>query len=86
MLFSTDPEINKSISGVILFHETLYQRDDDGKLFADLLKERCIIPGIKVDCGVVNLFGSEDETTTQGTINLHIWRMNCEFFIERYER
>lgn len=70
LLFSTEPSIQDSISGVILFHETLYQRDDDGKLFVDLLKERCIIPGIKVDCGVVNLFGSEDEVTTQGLDNL----------------
>lgn len=72
-MFTTDPSINESISGVILFHETLYQRDDSGKLFVDLLKERCIIPGIKVDCGVVNLFGSEDETTTQGRDKLKLY-------------
>lgn len=65
-MFSTDPKVAESISGVILFHETLYQKDDAGNGLADLLKKRGIIPGIKVDCGVVNLYGSEDETTTQG--------------------
>lgn len=70
LLFSTDPKVADSISGVILFHETLYQKDDTGNGLADLLKKRGIIPGIKVDCGVVNLYGSEDETTTQGLDNL----------------
>ena len=33
---------------VILFHETLYQKADDGTPFIDLIRERGIIPGIKV--------------------------------------
>ena len=31
LLFTTDPAFAKNISGVILFHETLYQKDDNGK-------------------------------------------------------
>lgn len=66
LLFTTDKEIGNYISGVILFHETLYQKADDGTPFVKLITERGIIPGIKVDTGTVNLMGSEGETTTQG--------------------
>jgi fructose-bisphosphate aldolase class I len=67
LLFTSDKVVAENISGVILFHETLYQKADDGTPFVELLKQRGIIPGIKVDKGVVPLFGSEDEGTTQGT-------------------
>lgn len=70
LLFTTDKTIGDYISGVILFHETLYQKADDGTPFVELLKQRGIIPGIKVDTGVVSLFGSEDECTTQGLDDL----------------
>ncbi|KAJ8916672.1 hypothetical protein NQ315_000317 [Exocentrus adspersus] len=70
LLFTTCPTIGDYISGVILFHETLYQKADDGTPFTELLKERGIIPGIKVDTGVVPLFGSTDECTTQGLDDL----------------
>ncbi|KAF2882785.1 hypothetical protein ILUMI_23297 [Ignelater luminosus] len=70
LLFTTDKAVGEYISGVILFHETLYQKADDGTPFVELLKQRGIIPGIKVDTGVVPLFGSEDECTTQGLDDL----------------
>ncbi|GLV36836.1 Aldolase 1 [Carabus blaptoides fortunei] len=70
LLFTTDKVIGENISGVILFHETLYQKADDGTPFVELLKQRGIIPGIKVDTGVVPLMGSEDECTTQGLDDL----------------
>ncbi|XP_054280127.1 fructose-bisphosphate aldolase-like isoform X2 [Macrosteles quadrilineatus] len=70
LLFSTDPAIAEHISGVILFHETLYQKADDGTPLVDLLNKRGILLGIKVDKGVVPLFGSEDEVTTQGLDDL----------------
>ncbi|XP_017849087.1 fructose-bisphosphate aldolase isoform X1 [Drosophila busckii] len=70
LLFTTDDKLAENISGVILFHETLYQKADDGTPFVQLLKKKGIIPGIKVDSGVVPLMGSEDETTTQGLDNL----------------
>lgn len=62
--------IGQHISGVILFHETLYQKANDGTPFVELLKQRNIIPGIKVDKGVVPLFGTNDECTTQGLDDL----------------
>ncbi|CAG9853732.1 unnamed protein product [Phyllotreta striolata] len=70
LLFSTCPTLGDYISGVILFHETLYQKHDDGTPFPEMLKQRGIIPGIKVDTGVVPLFGSNDECTTQGLDDL----------------
>ena len=66
LLFTADDKLTENISGVILFHETLYQKAADGTPFVDLLKKKNIIPGIKVDTGVVDLFGSEGECTTQG--------------------
>ncbi|XP_050723261.1 fructose-bisphosphate aldolase-like [Eriocheir sinensis] len=70
LLFTTDKEIGNYISGVILFHETLYQKADDGRPFVELIKQLGIIPGIKVDQGVVPLMGSEGESTTQGLDDL----------------
>lgn len=66
----TQEVISQHVSGVILFHETLYQKADDGTPFVELLKQRNIIPGIKVDKGVVPLFGTKDECTTQGLDDL----------------
>ncbi|KAH0555436.1 fructose-bisphosphate aldolase [Cotesia glomerata] len=71
LLFTTEKDVIKNhISGVILFHETLYQKAEDGTPFVTLMKERNIIPGIKVDKGVVPLFGTDDECTTQGLDDL----------------
>ncbi|XP_044007314.1 fructose-bisphosphate aldolase-like isoform X2 [Aphidius gifuensis] len=71
LLFSTNKDaISQSISGVILFHETLYQKAENGTPFVELMKERNIIPGIKVDKGIVPLFGTDDECTTQGLDDL----------------
>ncbi|XP_072389907.1 fructose-bisphosphate aldolase-like [Diabrotica undecimpunctata] len=70
LLFTTCPVIGNFISGVILFHETVYQKTDDGTPFVECLKKRGIIPGIKVDTGVVPLFGSNEECTTQGLDDL----------------
>merc|ERR1712183_217051 len=70
LLFTCDKERIQPISGVILFHETLYQKADDGTPFIDLIRSKGIIPGIKVDKGVKELFGSEGEGTTQGLDDL----------------
>ena len=49
LLFSVDNSISQSIGGVILFHETLYQKDSQGNLFRNILKEKGIVVGIKVN-------------------------------------
>ncbi|XP_051824732.1 fructose-bisphosphate aldolase B-like [Antechinus flavipes] len=66
ILFSVDKSINQSIGGVILFHETLYQKDSQGKWFRDILKEKGIVVGIKLDQGAAPLAGTNQETTIQG--------------------
>ncbi|KAF8566393.1 hypothetical protein P879_04488 [Paragonimus westermani] len=66
LLFTADDTLAKSISGVILFHETFYHVADDGVRLVDHLKRKGIIPGIKLDKGVVPLAGSFNECTTQG--------------------
>lgn len=66
VLFTSSNDWSKSISGVILFDETFYQNDDNGKPFREILKEKGIIPGIKVDKGLVPLAGTDGENTTQG--------------------
>ena len=42
------PGIEKYVSGVILFEETLYQNADDGTPFVEIMKSLNILPGIKV--------------------------------------
>ena len=62
--------IENYISGVILFEETLYQKTKDGVLFVDVMKQKGIIPGIKVDKGTVVIGGTNNETATQGLDDL----------------
>lgn len=66
LLMTCDKTMADSIGGVILFDETVYQKDDNGKYLRDHLKEKGICVGIKLDKGVVKLLGTKDETTTQG--------------------
>lgn len=54
----------------ILFEETLYQDANDGTPFVKLLQSKGIIPGIKVDKGVIPLGGTDGETETQGIDDL----------------
>lgn len=70
LLFTTDNKLSDYVSGVILFHETVYQKADDGTPFIELLNKKGIIPGIKVDTGVVPLMASDNEGTTQGLDDL----------------
>jgi fructose-bisphosphate aldolase class I len=50
LLFTT-PGLDESISGVILFDETIRQKTSSGTPLPELLAARGIIPGIKVDEG-----------------------------------
>lgn len=65
LLFTT-PNYENHISGVILFEETLYQKAADGTPMVELLQKRGVIPGIKVDTGIVPLPGTDGETETSG--------------------
>ena len=78
-LFLATPGIEEYLSGVILYEETLSQRDFDDDipsaeidnlLFPELLASRGIIPGIKVDEGTEPFPESKDELITKGLIGL----------------
>jgi len=71
LLFRTEG-LENFVSGTILFEETLYQSSKDGTPFVDLLKEKGIIPGIKVDTGLKPLCGGGDgETWCSGLDGLY---------------
>ncbi len=66
----TAPEIEKYISGVIMYDSSIKNSTDDGTPFADVLTARGIIPGIKVDRGVRDHHGFKGEVITQGLDDL----------------
>ncbi|XP_003494167.1 fructose-bisphosphate aldolase [Bombus impatiens] len=94
MLFTADKsQFSKYISAVILHHETVYQKTSDDVELIELLRQRDVVPGIKVDKGLVPLFSSKDENTTEGLDNLqerciqykrdgcHFTKWRCTFTI-----
>jgi fructose-bisphosphate aldolase class I len=54
------------LSGVILFDETIRQKDSNGTPLPDVLKQKGIIPGIKVDTGAKDLALHPGEKVTEG--------------------
>jgi fructose-bisphosphate aldolase, class I len=70
-LLVTAPGVSEYIAGVILFEETLYQTASTGQPFPELLNKLGILPGIKVDKGLVNLPNNTIEQFTQGLDGLN---------------
>jgi len=66
-------KMEKYIGGVILFDETVYQKDENDVLLMEHFKKRGILAGIKVDKGVVPLpcGNTNGETITQGLDGLN---------------
>ena len=67
MLFTSN-DLEKYISGVIMFDETLRQATtcEDKILFPEYLASKNILPGIKVDTGAKVLAGFKNEKITEG--------------------
>ncbi len=65
-LLLTTPKLGDYVAGVILFEETLNQADSQGTPFAKVLTDQGIVPGIKVDKGLVPLNSDCAEKVTQG--------------------
>ena len=65
-LLLTAPGAEAHLGGVILFEETLAQRADDGTPLLDVLKQRGILAGIKVDKGTTPLPNAQGDLITQG--------------------
>lgn len=70
-LLFTAPGIEQLLSGVILYDETIHQNALSGTPFPTVLAERGIVPGIKVDTGIVLMEGSEREEVSTGFDGLH---------------
>jgi fructose-bisphosphate aldolase class I len=82
LLFTTEG-LENYISGVILFEETLNTKTSDGTPFPELLKSKGIIPGIKVDKGLVVIPGTNDENSTTGLDGL---ADRCKSYYEKGAR
>ncbi|HTE48491.1 MAG TPA: class I fructose-bisphosphate aldolase [Candidatus Paceibacterota bacterium] len=65
-LLITAPEIEKYISGYILYDETIRQSTTEGKSFVSVLQNKGIDVGIKVDAGTVDFSGHPGDKITQG--------------------
>jgi len=65
-LIVTAPGLGESVSGAILYDETIRQRTKDGAPFIIVITDAGIIPGIKVDLGAKDLAGHPGEKITEG--------------------
>jgi fructose-bisphosphate aldolase class I len=65
-LIVTTPGLGESISGAILYDETIRQGKKDGTPFVKVLVDAGIIPGIKVDTGAKDMAGFPGEKVTEG--------------------
>ncbi len=69
-LFLDAPNIEQYLNGVILFTDSLSEKNSKGTLFPTLLKEKNIMVGVKVDEGTEPFSESKDETITKGLVGL----------------
>jgi fructose-bisphosphate aldolase class I len=65
-LIVTTPDLCDSISGAILYDETIRQQTKVGTPFVRALTDAGIIPGIKVDTGAKDMAGHPGEKATEG--------------------
>ncbi|MGL5742993.1 MAG: class I fructose-bisphosphate aldolase [Legionella sp.] len=84
LLLATTPNLEQHINGVILFEETFNQTDEHGTPIVKLFADKGIIPGIKVDKGLVDLPNTENEKVTQGLDGLserlqHFKKLGAKF-------
>ena len=71
-LIVTAPGLGESISGAILYDETIRQQKKDGTPFVEVLADAGIIPGIKVDTGAKDLAAHPGEKITEGLDGLRV--------------
>ncbi|MBT3642018.1 MAG: fructose-bisphosphate aldolase class I [Euryarchaeota archaeon] len=66
----SSPGYENSISGVILYDETITQLMDNGETIPEAMTQRGVYPGIKVDTGAKELANHKGEKITEGLDNL----------------
>jgi fructose-bisphosphate aldolase class I len=69
-LVVSTPHLNQSISGMILYDETIHQATASGKPFVEVLEDAGILIGIKVDTSAKPLAGCPGESVTEGLDDL----------------
>jgi len=65
-LIVTTPRLGDSVSGLILYDETIRQTKRDGTPFLKIIVDAGIIPGIKVDMGAKPMAAHPGEKVTEG--------------------
>lgn len=78
MLFEA-PGCEEYLSAAILDPETLYQKNDEGILFPEVLTGRGIVPGIKPHLKIYTLPGTNGDTVMQGLDSLAV---RCKEYYE----
>src|SRR3990167_1894944 len=66
LLLASAPDIESYINGVILFEETFSQTNDKGENISVIFAKKGILPGIKVDKGLIPLVNTENDKISQG--------------------
>lgn len=84
LLLATTPGLEEYINGVILFEETFTQNDSQNTPIAELFSQKGILPGIKVDKGLIELANTDGEKITQGLDGLserllHFKKLGAKF-------
>ncbi|KTC86140.1 MULTISPECIES: class I fructose-bisphosphate aldolase [Legionella] len=84
VLLATTPDLEQYVNGVILFEETFDHKDENGTAVAELFAKKGIVPGIKVDKGLVDLANTANEKVTQGLDGLaerlqHFKKLGAKF-------
>ena len=77
LLFTT-PNLNRNISGVITYEETLFEKDEHGNRLIQPLLDNGIVVGIKNDLGTRLLPGTNGEKYTQGLTDLD--KRNAKYY------
>ncbi|HHP7244157.1 MAG TPA: class I fructose-bisphosphate aldolase [Elainellaceae cyanobacterium] len=65
-LILATPKLGDFISGAILYDETIRQSAQDGTPFTNVMSDKGMIVGIKVDTGAKDLAGHSNEKVTEG--------------------
>ncbi|MDF1677571.1 MAG: fructose-bisphosphate aldolase class I [Legionellaceae bacterium] len=66
LLLASTENLEQYISGVILFEETFMHKNEAGVSIPEMFTQKNILPGIKVDKGLIPLPNTEKEQITQG--------------------
>lgn len=69
-LLIATPGVERYLSGVIFYDETFWQKTDQNQVFREYLADHDVLPGIKVDKGLVDFPGFEGEKITIGLDDL----------------